>query len=249
MRRTVLGNDPDLTARFTVRLQTDPSAARLAAGWASQHSGTAALSVHRTARQRVGDFGAGSWLYVSRVWLDSPERWRHELSEDNRTSVVVVDVPRWWCLLPDSRAFSNEADPTVEPARSGFPYEGLFRPDDLTDGLDVHEDRRGEWQGHQVVMLSATPREEVHADLPRGADRYDLVLDVEQHVVRRVVASAKGEQFATIEIADLAFDVALPANVFVLHPPPGVTFVSPTAPRRHSPPVPPSLSARPPYPR
>lgn len=173
----------------------------------------------REDRQRPSDQSRPHEItYLSRVWLDSPTRWRHELTSDrgDDRTVVVVDAPRWSCVLSGGRALSNTNNPAVDPAPEAFPYDGLFKPGELMDGLEIRDRRVGVWRGRRAETFTTTPDGDLHPDLPSGADRYELTLDTEYQVVRHVSAIARGTEFGSIDVPELQFDVLLSSDLFVL---------------------------------
>jgi outer membrane lipoprotein-sorting protein len=179
-------------------------------------------------------------VHVSRLWLDPPRRWRHELTSDNeRVATTVVDQPRWWSFAPPALAVTNANDPSADAAPIEHPYEGLLKPDLLLDGLDIRDRSSAKWRGVEVQTILATPGDEdLHRDLPRAADQYDIALDLKRGIVRSVVASARDQPFTWIEIVDVAFDVPLDPDLFVIDLPSGVTFAK-SSPPLHRPKVPP----------
>jgi outer membrane lipoprotein-sorting protein len=236
--------DDGLSARVTVHDRVDREAARLALGaWASQRP--AAPITLSAPTDRVPDAGAfqsaRQSMHVSRLWLDPPRRWRHELTSDGeQVAITVVDQPRWWSFVPPRLAVTNADDPSADSAPNDFPYEGLFRPDLLLEGLDIRDRSSTTWRGIEVQTIVATPSDEdLHRDLPRAADRYEIRLDLKQGVIREVVASSQDHTFAWIEMVDVAFDVSLDPDIFVIDLPPGVTFEQPIPPL-HRPTIPPA---------
>jgi outer membrane lipoprotein-sorting protein len=186
---------------------------------------------------------SGESMHVSRLWLDPPRRWRHELISDNeRVAITVVDQPRWWSFAPPRLAVTNANDPSADSAPIECPYEGLLKPDLLLEGLDIRDRSSTRWRGIDVQMILATPGDaDLHRDLPRAADRYELRLDLKHGVIRSVVASARDQPFTWIEIVDVAFDVPLDPTIFVIDLPSGVTYAksSPPLDRPKVPPAPP----------
>lgn len=239
-----------MKARFTVIHRVDPQAARLAfKTWASQSGATVSqFFVGRGMEQeslegREAETSAS--VSVSRVWLDSATRWRHELTAPgDRASVVVVDELRWWCLLSDARAFSNAQDPSLHPPPRGFPYAGLLSPDELLEGLEVQQRRPAPRHGWKADSIIAKPGEHLHPDLPRGADRYLLELDVDHGVIRKVVASVGGRDFAWIDMSEFSADVTHSAETFVLALPPGIVPEQPHRLQRSASPPPPTSGGR-----
>jgi outer membrane lipoprotein-sorting protein len=140
---------------------------------------------------------------------------------------------------------TNAINPSADPAPSAFPYEGLLKPERLMDSLEVHARRSATERDRSVELIAATPGEELHPDLPRGADRYDITFDSELDLIRRITASRDGDEFEWIEIDDLTEDPVLPPETFVIDLPSGVEF-KPPPPPSNRPRVPPSPPFAPP---
>jgi hypothetical protein len=218
-----------LTAAATIRREVDLDAARLACErWASQRGGVAVFTIER-------DSGAGpsgrrrQLVEISRLWLEPPTRWRHEIASTDGAEkrIVVVDRPRWWTYSPAIGAMTNDGYPTARPAPTAYPYEGLFEPDSLTRSLSVSSRVRERWNERDVLRLLALPGDRLHGDLPRCADHYDIKVDVEHNVVRELIATTDGEVFTRIEMIDLVFGIPLEPQTFRIDLPPGVRYRPP----------------------
>lgn len=173
-------------------------------------------------------------VQLSRIWVEAPARWRHEfrLSGSDETTIVVVDGDRWWFYLPSRGATTNHGSPDAPRMPTGFPYQGLFPAKNLLRGIQITRRSRTTMSGSEVEELVGVPRGGLHDDLPRGADHYEIKVELERGIVREVVARAHGSEFERIVVTDVATNISIDPRVFRIDLPPGVTFRAATPPGR-----------------
>ena len=171
----------------------------------------------------------------SRLWLDTPSRWRHEVEmPDERTAVFVRDGPLWWAFAPSMHAHSNESAPDRYPAQREHQEWQLFHPEEVLTGLIVTSTRLDEREGRPVELVEATARGDYAPfSLPSGADSYHLVVDRERGVVLRLAARAEGVEYSSVEITSLELDVPLDRSLFRIELPAGVAFTPPPSHMPH----------------
>ncbi|MDQ2952092.1 MAG: hypothetical protein M3R54_07490 [Chloroflexota bacterium] len=164
----------------------------------------------------------------TQLWLDVPSRWRYELETHGYgTAVNVVDPPLWWSYAPSLHAFSNEADPGALHASAQHPEWHLFHASELQRGLTITARRVEQRDGREVEIVDGTG--DPGGGLMPGADAYELVIDRERDIAIRTSARYEGIEYTCFEIIEIEFDTVLPAGLFRVELPPGVTFTAPPA--------------------
>lgn len=154
-----------------------------------------------------------------RVWIDGPDRAREEQEDGDTTTISVRDGDTWWTYHPGWGAQTNDGDPSHQ-AGVGDSAGPLLDPARLIGSLAFERVEPG--------LVKARPRgrpEQGFAlhEIGFGADEYELVVDPERGILRRVTAFVDGEPFHELELLDAAFDEELPPDTFRFEPPQGVT--------------------------
>lgn len=180
----------------------------------------------------VGDDGAEEESEpaeeVVRIWLEPPDRVRVEL-EGRWTQTMVSNGPTTWSYTPEMGAVREERG-----ARGQAEAPLLLQPAVLIAGLDFDSPEKTELVGREALHVRARPRpagpmlgwHDLHG-LAQGADEYDLVVDAERGILLRAAALMDGEEFATSEVTEIAFDEQLEPERFTFTPPPGETVRTP----------------------
>jgi hypothetical protein len=164
----------------------------------------------------------------SRLWLDTPSRWRYEVDFPGGTGVFVTDSPLWWSYAPSVHALSNESAPDRYPGQREHQEWQMFHPDEVLTALSVTRRRVEERAGRSVEVLEAVARGNDHVpSLPSGADTYHLVIDRGRDVVLRMAALADGVEFSSVEITSLEVDVPMDQSLFRIELPTGIAFSPP----------------------
>ena len=165
----------------------------------------------------------------SRLWLDTPSRWRYEVDvPGRRPAVFVTNGPLWWSFAPSLYAHSNESAPDRYPGQREHQEWHLFHPEEVLAGLIVTSTRLDEREGRPVEVIEAVARGDYAPfSLSPGADSYHLVVDRERGVVLRLAARAEGVEFSNVEITSLELDVPLDRSLFRIELPAGLTFTPP----------------------
>ena len=193
---------------------------------ATRPKGSVAIAVSRGPDTAVEQPGLS--VQESRLWLDAPSRWRYEVdTPGGGTAVSVVDPPLWWSYSPNVHAISNESDPLRYPAPTEHPESPYFRARELMRGLEVAS-RRSERRGdREIEVIDAIPVGDLAPGLMPGADGYTITIDRDRDVALRCAARADGIEYLVFEVIDIDFDVPLPAELYRIAPPPGVSFGPP----------------------
>lgn len=155
----------------------------------------------------------------SRLWVSRPGRIRLERllgPGDGDVAMVVVDGDRWWSYHPQGGFESSE-----EGGRSQaqtLAMRQLLDPWPLLGDLALEVEGEASVAGRDGLVLRGTPTQ--HPDrtvligLGQGADAYELTADREFGVLLRTSARIDGEPFEVKELAEVAFDGAIPDEVF-----------------------------------
>ena len=172
-------------------------------------------------------------IQETQLWLDAPSRWRYEVETYGYgTAVHVVDPPLWWMYTPSLHAFSNEADPGAHHASAQHPEWHFFHASELQRGLTITDRRVEQRDGREVEIVAGAG--DPGGGLMPGADAYLLMIDRERDIVIRASARYEGIDYMRFEILEIEFDTELPAGLFRVELPPGVTFTAPPAFERPS---------------
>lgn len=172
-------------------------------------------------------------IQETQLWLDVPSRWRYEVETHGYgTAVNIVDLPLWWSYAPSLHAISNQADPSAYHASAQHPEWHFFHASELQRGLTITDRRVEQRDGREVEIVAGTG--DPGGGLMPGADAYELVIDRERDIAIRASARYEGIEFLRFEILELELDPHLPAELFRVELPPGVTFTAPPAFERPS---------------
>jgi outer membrane lipoprotein-sorting protein len=166
-----------------------------------------------------------------RLWMEGRRRIRAEFTVGHGDMVTaVVDGPTWWSWSPSTGALTNEGS---ENAETGLgPGTALVHPAVILPAIDLEIRGRTRKLDRSVYEVVATPsegdEEEQNAGLLHGigsgAEQYTLLVDGERGVLLRTEARLHGRPFLILEMDEVAFDQALPAETFTLAPPSGQEF-------------------------
>lgn len=159
--------------------------------------------------------GSGARLRVA------GKRWREDRDEDT----VVSDGDHWWSTIGLGGPRSGTGRPLVS---FGFPELALL----MAPGRLLGEYRfailgEDEVAGRPVLLARATPRFGVEDEagmapwdaLGDEADEHLLAVDRERGVILRCVSLWDGQQTASAEVTEIAFDVPVEEDVFALDRP------------------------------
>jgi hypothetical protein len=143
---------------------------------------------------------------------------------------AVVDGPTWWSWAPSTGALTNEGSENTETGLG--PGTALVHPAVILPAIDLEIRGRTRKLDRSVYEVVATPsegdEEEQNAGLLHGvgsgAEQYTLLVDGERGVLLRTEARLHGRPFLILEMDEVAFDQALPAETFTLAPPSGQAF-------------------------
>lgn len=152
-----------------------------------------------------------------RLWLASPDRMRAEFRVGDQTVTAIFAGERWWSRSPAGFR-SNDGDP--RHGHGTGPGEALLDPARLVDLLFVRDTVETTFLSRPARRTIAEPRPwtfEASWTLHRigaGADRYELVVDVESGVLLRTEARLEGLPFRVIEVDDIGVDEAFDDSIF-----------------------------------
>jgi len=234
------------TIRVTFRKWYDWEGVERAYGrWTARQTSGSVNVVHAT-RQARGRQAAPRPRFVeevTRLWAHKPSRWRIEddLPHGEGVLVKVLDGDRWWLYDPRRGVVETNANlPQPQAVATGMDMalQHALDPVEVIPTLWMEPGGQVVQAGRQAVLVRALPREEARALLWPGADSYELRVDAQYGVLLRQAASLEGQEYAFIEVTDVAFDQPLPGDTFVLKPPPGASV------RTVQPPGPPKLWRR-----
>lgn len=161
-----------------------------------------------------------TWEMFECVWLERPQRLRHE-RQSEPVHTIVRDGSRRWFYSPLWGALESEADGPVD---EGVLAE-LMRPLPAMASLG-----KLELVGEAVVAgrlgLRIRARTRPGEPLtgpgePRLADEIEFVLDRERGLMLRSESRLEGQPFSVIEFTELELDRPIDPQVFVFSPPPG----------------------------
>lgn len=165
-----------------------------------------------------------------RFWWEPPQRLREEVETSfprPQVRTTVIDGELWWLYSPDLGAISNAELDEAERARYGIGggerLRSLLDPSGLIPALEFEAIERSGDRLH----VRARPREDAglgtrfQVPLGAGADAFELEVDGETGVVRRLTALLEGEEVSSSVLEELALDEEFPEGTFVLVPPPG----------------------------
>lgn len=177
----------------------------------------------------LGDPDAGpereSTEELVRLWVARPARLRIEV-EGRWARTLVTDGKTSWHYDVHLGAIAHER----EEEDDGEEEPLLLDPASVVPGLELEPLGRMTWGGREAIRVRARPREadeelfwhDLHGLAP-GAEAYDLIVDVERGVLLRAAAYLDGEEFATTEVLEIAFDEPIDPATFTFVPPPGET--------------------------
>jgi hypothetical protein len=166
----------------------------------------------------------------TRLWWRKPDHVRLEHDDgEGGTRIEVAAGDRWWSWSSAWGATSNEDQPEVRSGVQQGPFPQLLRPELLLSVLHLELVGSGLQAGRRAIALRGVPRlgddhAAMLAQLARGADAYDLMVDAERGVLLRVASELRGEPFAIAEVEEIAFDEAFDPRTFALDLPPGEVF-------------------------
>jgi outer membrane lipoprotein-sorting protein len=163
---------------------------------------------------------------VVRLWFEKPSRQREEV-EGPSPRVSVRDGKKSWSYMPNWGAIEHEAAEDAGGGEGSF----LFSPARLLPGVELEPLDETQFAGRQAIRVRARPRDGRQHELDfghaPGADEYELLVDAERGVLLRVGAYLDGEEFATTEVREIAFDEELDPQIFRFEPPEGETTLRP----------------------
>jgi outer membrane lipoprotein-sorting protein len=166
-----------------------------------------------------------------RLWMEGRRRIRAEFAVGHGEMVTaVVDGPTWWSWAPSTGALTNEGSENTETGLGRG--TALVHPAVILPAIDLEIRGRTRKLDRSVYEVVATPsegdEEEQNAGLLHGvgsgAEQYTLLVDGERGVLLRTEARLHGRPFLILEMDEVAFDQALPAETFTLVPPSGQEF-------------------------
>jgi outer membrane lipoprotein-sorting protein len=177
-----------------------------------------------------------------RFWWQPPDRLREAVESEaarGQTRTTVLDGAVWWMYTPEWGAVSNveldDDERAQHTAGGGERFRPLLDPSGFIALLDFGEPE----DAGDRLRVRARPRDDVegqgfhlHLHLVGGADEYELELDRDTGIVRRLVSFLDGHELAATELTELVLDEELPGGTFAFVPPPGVE-VLPPEPHRH----------------
>ena len=139
-------------------------------GWVSRRPAGSAAVLHRPEAEGVTDNVQSEGVQTSRIWVQGPSRWRHEVDVPGRgVAVTVVDGTLWWSYVPGVHALSNVSNPgTYLPLPDDHPAWELLHPGELIRHMLVTDTVSDRHLGRQVDVVRAVPDGEPHPRLPRG---------------------------------------------------------------------------------
>jgi len=176
-----------------------------------------------------------------RFWWQPPDRLREEVESEARgqTRTTVLNGELWWTYTPDWGATSNLDLDEEERAQHGIGGGGRFKPLLDPSGLLAVLDFTEITDAGDRVRVRARPRDDLdgpvahfHLHVVGGGAEYELELDRETGILRRIVSFLDGRELAATELTELALDEDFADDTFVFTPPPGVE-VLPPEPHRH----------------
>jgi hypothetical protein len=163
-----------------------------------------------------------------RVWARKPYRWRVETDTPNGSFVEVGD--RAWRPDLAYHGYGPEAldPPDLLPLDNHVAW--IFDPRIALTELDVRVVGSAVHSGREAVRLVAVPGEEArrsHAGplvpsiLGWGwtAHDFELLVDAERGVLLLLAALLDDEEFARLEVTEVAFDRNLPEDLLATHEP------------------------------
>ncbi|MCU1493611.1 MAG: hypothetical protein JWO62_1375 [Acidimicrobiaceae bacterium] len=153
-----------------------------------------------------------------RLWRGGLVLLRSEYTSGNETVTVVAQGPRWWRTSPSLGSTGGGESRSV--ALLIGPAVVLVEGSRLVADLDLVEAAPAHFLGRDAYVVRARPGSErpgaqaLIAELGRGADEYQVVVDAERAVVLSLVALAAGRPFRRVETTLVAFDEPMPPQLF-----------------------------------
>jgi len=175
-----------------------------------------------------------------RFWWEPPDRLREEIESEmpGQTRTTVLNGELWWTYSPDWGALSNVDLDDEERAHHGAGGGERFRPLLDPSGLIAVLEFAEVAVDGDLVRVRARPREDLegppihfHLHVVGGADEFELEVDCESGIVRRMAAFLDGQELAVTELEEITFDEEFPEETFVFVPPPGVEVLPPEGTR------------------
>lgn len=159
--------------------------------------------------------------HLERRWIERPSCVR---SEQEGGSIVVTDGRTSWLYQPSQGTIVAEG-PSGPMVADYHRHDSMLNPARVERGLDLEPVERLEWKGREAIRVRAIPRnvywDDTEGGLSPGADEYELFVDAERGILLRAAAFLEGEEFATTELLEVAFDESFSPETFTFVPPAG----------------------------
>ena len=185
-------------------------------------------------------------LFLWRVWLQKPSRWRYETQKvGQEASISVIDGEHWWYYDPTSKVMETNVMPrervlrihkrqitpsddliSIEHAINQIP---ALDPSFLLASHTLQVTREMIYRGREAVQVKAIPRKSKEWVVPETfwieADEYELLVDKERGILLRYSAKLEGHEYAVVSAESVVFDEPIPESIFSLHyiPDPNIT--------------------------
>ncbi len=161
-----------------------------------------------------------------RLWLAPPDRLREEAvsgwTGEPTESLLVQVADTWWSFDPRVGAMTNDGSPRHQ---HGTQVDALMLdPAQLSVSHELRILGRTMHAGRNAIRVEALPARRARV-LPEPASDggwpLDVLVDAERGVLLRSAGLLDGEPFILSEVVSVAFDEALPDELFVFEAPPG----------------------------
>jgi outer membrane lipoprotein-sorting protein len=171
-----------------------------------------------------------------RFWWEPPGRLREEVEYETHGSqrISVHDGELWWLYTPQQGAISNVELDAEERAQYGAGGGERFKPLLEPSGFLVAFEFGAISHEDGLLRVRARPRrDDVEATVGHlhlrlgGADEFELEVDAEVGIIRRLTAFFDGQELSSTELTELVLDEAFPEETFVFVPPPGEEVLPP----------------------
>jgi len=160
--------------------------------------------------------------HVWRVELSAEAgRFRQERRGPDAEHVLVVDGERWWSWSPAFGLRSHEDE-------RGVHHDGgldLLDPSGFLSGYALEQAGEAVAAGRPTrrIRVRSTSSRHRPFDLEPGIEEAELLLDAERGLVLRRAELVDGEEAFVREVEQIAYDEALPPEVFVFELPAGAS--------------------------